>query len=187
MTPPTHPTSTPHPEAANIQAVADLERQTRRERTWLERVIDRVGASVSSTGFIVCHVGWFSVWIGLNVFSAHPFDPFPFNVLTLAVSLEAIVLTGFVLVSQARMTQLADRRAHLDLQVNLLAEQELTAILKVVGLLAEKAGVDVQESVPNLDRLLKRTDVTALAEELGREMAAVEEQASSPAVPTSRS
>jgi uncharacterized membrane protein len=77
------------------------------------------------------------------VFATPRFDPFPFNLLTLVVSLEAIVLTGFVLMSQNRMTQLADLRTHLDLQVNLLAEQELTAILKVVCLVAEKNGIAV--------------------------------------------
>jgi uncharacterized membrane protein len=144
-------------EVANIQAVVALERQTRRERTALERVTDSVSAAVSSTAFIVVHLAWFSVWIAFNLFSSRRFDPYPFNLLTLVVSLEAIILTAFVLMSQNRMTQVADRRAHLDLQVNLLAEQELTAILKVVCLVAEKTGVMV------------------LAEELTREMATVDD------------
>ena len=76
-------------------------------------------------------------------FLGHRFDPYPFSLLTLVVSLEAILLTGFVLISQDRMTKLADRRAHLDLQVNLLAEQELTAILKVVCLIADQTGVEL--------------------------------------------
>ena len=169
----------------NIQAVVDLERQTRRERTILERVTDLVSAAVSSTGFILFHIAWFSSWIVFNVFASQRFDPFPFSLLTLMVSLEAIVLTGFVLMSQNRMTQLADRRAHLDLQVNLLAEQELTAILKVVCLVAEKAGVTV-EGDPELVKLLARTDVKLLAEELTREMAAVDTPPPSTAVTDER-
>ena len=164
----------PVSEAANIQAVVDLERQTRHERTALERATDVVSAAVSSTGFILFHLAWFSIWIGFNVFTYRSFDPFPFSLLTLLVSLEAIVLTGFVLMSQNRMTQLADRRAHLDLQVNLLAEQELTAILKVVCLVAEKTGVTVRND-PDLVKLLARTDVKALAEKLTREMATVDD------------
>jgi uncharacterized membrane protein len=101
------------------------------------------------------------------------------------VSLEAIVLIGFVLMSQNRLTQVADRRAHLDLQVNLLAEQELTAILKVVCLIAEKTGVTVKGD-PDLIKLLARTDVKVLAEELTREMATVDAPPPSNAVSDER-
>lgn len=159
----------------NIQAVIDLERETRRERTVLERVTDFVSAAASSAGFIIVHIVWFTIWIGVNALSLPRFDPYPFNLLTLVVSLEAIVLTGFVLMSQSRMTQTADTRAHLDLQVNLLAEQELTAILKVVCLIAEKTGVDVNNSDPRLTQLLSKTDVKALAQALTRELAEVRE------------
>jgi uncharacterized membrane protein len=107
---------------------------------------------------------------GLNVFSTRRFDPYPFSLLTLAVSLEAILLTGFVLITQDSMTKLADRRAHLDLQVN-LAEQELTAILKVVWLNADETGVQLAGCGTHLDQLLGRTDVTALDDELSKEMA----------------
>lgn len=132
-----------------------------------------VSATVSSTGFILFHLAWFSSWIAFNVLVTSRFDPFPFNLLTLVVSLEAIVLTGFVLMSQNRMTQLADRRTHLDLQVNLLAEQELTTILRVVCLVAEKNGIAV-DGDPALATLLARTDVKMLADELTREMATVD-------------
>jgi uncharacterized membrane protein len=116
------------------------------------------------------------------VFATPRFDPFPFNLLTLVVSLEAIVLTGFVLMSQNRMTQLADRRTHLDLQVNLLAEQELTAILRVVCLVAEKHGIAVNGD-PALAKLLARTDVRLLADELTREMATMDTADVSPTTP----
>ncbi len=154
----------------NIQAVIELERDTRRERTILERLTDAVSAAASSTRFIVVHVVWFAVWVGYNVWSPRPFDPFPFSLLTWLVSLEAILLTGFVLISQDRMTKLADKRAHLDLQVNLLAERELTAILRVVCLIAEKTGVDLEGCDPNLNQLLGRTDVKELNDELTEEL-----------------
>jgi uncharacterized membrane protein len=140
----------------------------------LERITDAVSAAASSTGFIVVHLGWFVVWVGLNALFGRTFDPYPFSLLTLLVSLEAILLTGFVLISQDRMTKLADRRAHLDLQVNLLAEQELTAILRVVCLIAEKTGLELEGCDPNLDQLLGRTDVRALNDELTKEMATVD-------------
>jgi uncharacterized membrane protein len=158
----------------NIQTVVALERDSRSERTVLDRLTDLVSAAASSTGFIVVHLVWFAVWVGLNVFFAERFDPYPFSLLTLVVSLEAILLTGFVLISQDRMTKLADKRAHLDLQVNLLAEQELTAILRVVCRIADETDVELKGCDPNLDQLLGRTDVRVLNDELTKEMATVD-------------
>src|SRR4029077_2831875 len=123
---------------------------------------------------IVAHVLWFAVWVGVNSLGRATFDRYPFNLLTLAVSLEAIVLTGFVLMAQNRMTQQADRRAHLDLQVNLLAERELTAILKLQCLIAEHLDIDIASSDPSLDALLARTDVRELAGRLNEELTSLQ-------------
>lgn len=154
----------------NVRAVAALERESLRKRTTLDRLTDTVAAAASSTGFILIHVVWFALWIGVNTLSRARFDPFPFSLLTTIVSLEAILLTGFVLISQERMTKLADTRARIDLQVNLLAEQELTAILRVVCRIAEKTGVTLAGSDPNLEKLLARTDVKVINEEVTEEM-----------------
>jgi uncharacterized membrane protein len=158
-------------ERRNIQAIIDLEREAFQARSLFDRVTDHVSAWASSAVFIVAHVVWFVVWIVVNNRRAMAFDPYPYSLLTLAVSLEAIVLTGFVLMAQDRMTQQADRRARLDLQVNLLAEQELTAILRMLSLLATRAGIDVSKSDPQLDQFLTQTDVRQMAEELDNELA----------------
>jgi uncharacterized membrane protein len=167
---PSSPASTP--ELQNIQAIVNLERGTQESRSVIDRFTDAVSRAASSPSFIVAHIVWFATWIGLNLHRA-AFDPFPFNLLTLAVSLEAIVLTGFVLMAQGRMTQQADKRAHLDLQINLLAEQELTAILEVLCLVADKNGVDVAACDPRLQQLLERTDVRRLSADLDRGLATV--------------
>jgi len=159
------------PELKNIQAILSLERETRERRSVLDRVTDGVSSLASSPAFIAGHVIWFTIWIGANTIGRAAFDRYPFNLLTLAVSLEAIVLTGFVLMAQNRMTQQADKRAHLDLQINLLAEQELTAILKLQCLLADRAGIDVASVDPRLDQLLSQTDVQRLAATIETEMA----------------
>ncbi len=119
--------------------------------------------------FIVAHAALFIGWILFNR-DVSRIDPFPFNLLTLIVSLEAIFLTGFVLMTQNRMTRQADRRAHLDLQVNMLAEQELTAILNMVYGLTERAGVKVDIRDARVRELLKTTDVQKLAVALDREL-----------------
>jgi uncharacterized membrane protein len=162
------------PEIKNIQAIIDLERKTRRERSLLERITDRVTGLASSPTFIFLHLLWFTLWLGFNTAGRAAFDRYPFSLLTLVVSLEAIVLTGFVLMTQNRMTQQADKRAHLDLQINLLAEQELTAILRLQCVLAERAGIDLATIDPRLDQFRHRTDVLRLAAELDTELASVE-------------
>ena len=95
-----------------------------------------------------------------------PFDPFPFNFLTLLVSLEAIFLSLFVLMSQNRMVRQADKRAHLDLQIDLLAEQELTATLHMLKALCAKLEVDVSIPDERVRAMLNETDVHKLASDL---------------------
>ena len=153
-----------------------LERESRERRSWVERMTDGVSALVASPVFISAHLLWFVAWIGFNTVGRATFDRYPFNLLTLGVSLEAIVLTGFVLMAQNRMAQQADKRAHLDLQINLLAEQELTAILKLQCLLAERAGIDVRSIVPRLEHLRAHTDVEQLSAALDSELAAVDQK-----------
>jgi uncharacterized membrane protein len=156
--------------AANLRTIVEIERQNQHNRSRVQVFTDHITALASSFPFIVVHIVWFFVWIGLNTLSSHRFDVFPFNLLTMLVSLEAILLTAFVLMSQNRLTLLADRRAHLDLQVNLLAERELTAILKAVCLMSDKIGVDISQCDTNLDELLGRTDVKKLSDQVTEEL-----------------
>ena len=156
------------PTLQNIRAIADLERQAVVHRSHMERLIDAVTEAAGSPTFIAAHVIWFGLWIVLNRRAA--FDAYPFSLLNLLVSLEAIFLTSVVLMTQNRMTRQADKRAHLDLQVNLLAEQELTAILQMLHALCQKAGTGVRVSDARVEQLLKETDVTQLAVTLEKEL-----------------
>ena len=70
----------------------------------------------------------------------HPWDPFPFPILAMLASVEAIFLSTFVLIGQHRMTQIADQRAELDLQINLLAEHEITHVLQLIDAIAKRLG-----------------------------------------------
>jgi uncharacterized membrane protein len=90
--------------------------------------------------------------------------------LNVLVSLEAVFLATFVLMTQNRMTKQADRRAHLDLQVNLLAEQELTAILQMLYALCQKGGVCARISNARVQQLLQETDIVQLARTLDQEL-----------------
>jgi uncharacterized membrane protein len=154
------------PASRNVEAVAQLEHSERLRRTPIERVIDRLAIYAGRSSFPLFHVVWFAAWISLNVWSQEPFDPYPFTFLTLIVSLEAILLTSFVLAAQDRMTREADRRAKLNLQIDMLAEQELTAILRSVAALAEHSQVDLTGVVPQLKELTSDTRIDRLARRL---------------------
>jgi uncharacterized membrane protein len=113
----------------------------------------------------VIHLVWFAGWIIINggfIRRVKPFDPFPFSLLTMIVSLEAIFLSIWILISQNQMSRQADRREHLDLQVNLLAEQESTATLRVVNRIAQHLGLDVSDCATDV-ALTRETDIEHLA------------------------
>jgi uncharacterized membrane protein len=154
----------------NVRAVADLERKAVHERSPMERFTDAVTQTAGSLTFIVAHIALFYGWVLLNR-SSWSFDPYPYSGLNLLLALEAIVLTSFVLMTQNRMTHQADKRAHLDLQVNVLAEQELTAILQMLYALCQKAGTGVKVSDTRVEELLQKTDIIKLAVTLDKELA----------------
>jgi len=146
-----------------------LERRARQERTSADWLSDAVTRVTGNGVFAAANASFFLLWIIVNtvgVGSLAPFDPFPFSLLTLVVSLEAILLAIFVLMAQNRMTRAADKRAHLDLQVDLLAEQELTAILRMLRAICVKLQVDVQIADETMRQLSKETDVQKLAKAL---------------------
>jgi len=157
--------------ARNVAAVSRIEERERRRRTRIESAIDRLAAWAGRPSFAIVHAIWFAFWVGFNRWSPHPFDPYPFTFLTLVVSLEAILLTSFVLAAQDHMTREADRRAKLDLQVDMLAEQELTAILRSVIAIAEHTGVDLTR-VPHLPELTSETRIDRLERRLAEADAA---------------
>jgi len=159
----------------NVRAIAQLERDAMAERSLADRLSDAIARAAGSSGFVLAHVILFTVWITLNVglVPAVPiFDPYPFSFLTLVVSLEAIFLSIFVLMAQNRAARLGDRRAHLDLQVDLLAERELTAMLHMLRALCAKQKVVLDDVGTDVNDLLEETDVTELASNLDEKLPA---------------
>jgi uncharacterized membrane protein len=152
----------------NVEAIRQLERAAFKRRSTLEHIADLVSSAVGSTPSLVVHALWFGGWIVYNVWPGMPhFDPFPFTFLTLVVSLEAIFLSTFILISQANAAKVTDRRNQLDLQINLLTEQENTKMLGLLQRIAEKVGVpDVAD--PSLQALEQATRPERLAEQIAR-------------------
>jgi len=151
-----------HPVTHNIRAMAELDRRVLDEQTAIDRLTGKVARAAGSMTFIVLHAVWFAGWIGLNA-TRSTFDRFPFSLLNLIVALEAVFLTSVVLLTQNHMTSLAERRARLELQVNLLAEQELTTILHMLHALCTNAGVQVPIRDDRVQQLLTETDIQRIA------------------------
>ncbi len=139
----------------NIRAL--LERRSREERrkSWEERFADRITRFTGSMRFVYIHVLLYGAWIAWNLpFTGLPrFDP-SYVVLGMVASVEAIFLSTFILISQNRMKAIADQRADLDLQVNLLSEHEITHLIRLTKAIAERLGIEESES-PELRELVR--------------------------------
>ena len=128
----------------NVTVIRELEEAAKDERTRTDRFAEAIANFCGSMTFVWVHVVWFGIWILINVVPRLPhIDPFPFTFLTLVVSLEAIFLSTFILISQNHDSKISERRNHLDLQINLLSEQENTQMLVMLRAIAEKVGADL--------------------------------------------
>jgi uncharacterized membrane protein len=158
-----------NPTQYNIDAIAKLENDALNRRTPTERVSDIITKVVGNVGFLLAQLILISGWSLVNLHlipGVKAFDPFPFGVLALIVSSESVFLTIFVLISQSRMARQSERRSHLDLQVGMLSEQELTTILQMLQKLCQHMGVNVDSSRQEVRSFSKTTDVHKLASEL---------------------
>ena len=127
--------TTKNPQQNNVDAIAKLEHDALGRRTLTGRASDAITRLVCNLGFLVAHLVLICCWAVANLHvipGLKVFDPFPFGILALIVSSESVFLTTFVLISQSRMARQSERRSHLDLQVGMLSEQELTTILQML-------------------------------------------------------
>jgi uncharacterized membrane protein len=146
-----------NPTQHNIDAIAKLEQDALERRTTAERISEAIAKFIGSVAFLLLQILLVLTWsaINLNVIpGVKPFDPFPFGILALVISSESVILTIFVLMS------------HLDLQVGMLAEQELTTMLEMQQKICRHIGVDVTSSKSELQSFAAATDVHKLASEL---------------------
>lgn len=152
----------------NIQALVALRREFEARKTGQHRVADAITRFAGSMGFVGGHALLVIAWLIINtghVPSVRPFDPYPFVMLAMIASVEAIFLTAFVLISQNRMSELADQRADLDLQIGLLAEQEITHVIGLLDAMSKQLGLQASEEAKS-EELKKTIDPGALVREL---------------------
>ncbi len=150
----------------NVARVSELEESAKQQRTTTDRIAEAIANFCGSMTFVWVHVIWFGGWVLLNSVPGLPhFDPFPFTFLTLVVSLEAIFLSTFILISQNLETRLSERRSHLDLQLNMLSEQENTKMLTILLAVAEKVGADLSHD-PHVKALSEETRPERLVQQI---------------------
>lgn len=141
-------------------------------RSISDKIADSINHSVGTIAFLILNLVWFISWtvINLGLVPAIPaFDPYPFGLLTTIVSLEAIILSIFVLIAQNRASKIDEMRDEIDLQVNMIAEQEVTKILHVISLIAKKQGIDLSKD-NTLQKMVKPTNTAKIEQKLEEQM-----------------
>jgi uncharacterized membrane protein len=153
----------------NIRTILRLRLKAAREQTIEDRIAGTVTSLSGSIAFVGFHFAWFLAWILLNTgrFHVHPFDPFPYGLLGMVVSLEAVLLSTLVLITQKRLSNQVERRANLDLHIGLLTEHEITRVLRMLHAIQEKLGIE-NEAADELADLEMDTKPEDVLDEIAR-------------------
>jgi uncharacterized membrane protein len=154
---------------SHIDSIAKQETEFIEQRTLAERAGDAVAGFAGSLVFVMIHALLVLGWILVNTRGfqgMRPFDPYPFSLLGLMVAVEAVVLSSFILMRQNRMTKRAERRDHLNLQIDLIAEKEVTKLLQMVRALCAHLGLHQIAEDEELKELTKATSVETLTQRI---------------------
>jgi uncharacterized membrane protein len=145
-------------ELENREAIVarNANEELKKQKNLGDRIADELTRFAGSMTFVYVHTLWFGVWIVVNLGAlglALAFDKYPFGLLTLIVSLEAIFLSTFVMISQNRQAKAAEVRSELDYQTNVKAEKEIELIMTALDRIASKQGVDISDLVSQHKRV----------------------------------
>jgi uncharacterized membrane protein len=138
----------------NIEALRERRKTEKRDASSEAKLADAITGFTGSMRFVYLHLATYSTWIAWNLIPGVPhFDP-TFVTLAMAASVEAIFLSTFVLISQNRAQAATDKRDDLDLHINLLAEHELTRLVKMVAAITQKLEVrtDAEQEVAEITK-----------------------------------
>jgi uncharacterized membrane protein len=157
----------------HIEVILKHEEEFLARRTAAERVGDFFGAFVGSLIFIGIHAAWFTAWIlfnTLHIGHVPHFDRLPFPILDTLVAIEAIFLASFIVMRQSRLSRRSDERDHLILQVLLLAEKEITAVLQIERQIAGRVGLAEVAEDADITQLSQKTSIDEVANSLKESM-----------------
>jgi uncharacterized membrane protein len=157
----------------HIDTIAKHEQEFLARRSPAERLGDLTASIVGNLGFVAAHLFLFFFWILVNTleFPQIPhFDPMPFSLLGTVVAMEAILLSSLILMRQARLARRADEREHLMLQILLLTEKEVTALISMNQQIASKVGLSKMENSKEIEALGKNTSIDEVAQDIQRSL-----------------
>jgi uncharacterized membrane protein len=163
---------TANPAADNIHAIVEVERQAVRQASLGERIGQTISDVVGTMLFVTIHGALTIAWIVWNRFGPEElrFDSYPYGLLTFLVSLEGVLIATFVLIAQNRMIRQSDERDHLNLQISMLAEQEMTLVLKQLRRISERLDIVPEtDEDARAEKLTEETNVYELVQTLRRE------------------
>ena len=156
-------------EKSSVETVAKLEEEFLDHRSAAERATDAFARFVATPTFLGLQVIIWVLWIVVNekwISWAPAFDPFPYPLLVMLVSMEAVVISTVVLMKQNRMSERAEHRDHLNLQVDILSEKEATKILQILVRMASHLGLHEIAEDKELADLSKMTALEKISKEL---------------------
>lgn len=159
-------------KTSNRRIIKTLEARANRSRSISERVADTLTAQIGTMWFLILNATFFLTWLIINqgIIPGLPqFDPFPYGLLTTMVSLEAIFLAIIVLISQNRAARIADLREEIDLQINTIAEEEITKSISLLVMLLKKNGIDVSHD-PDIQMMTQPTDTQRIEKSIEKQI-----------------
>jgi uncharacterized membrane protein len=154
---------------SHIDSIVKQEEEALERRSTSERLADAVGSFAGSLPFVMLHLGLFVAWLLVNSGKIHhvrPFDPYPFQLFGVIVALEAVILSSFILMRQNRMMRRGERRDHLNLQVDLLAEREITMLLQMVRAICGQIGLQHIAADREIRELSQPTSIESISQTL---------------------
>jgi uncharacterized membrane protein len=166
---------TPTHVQSHVDTIAKHEQEFLSRRTPAERFGDSVASVVGNLGFAAAHIVIFLVWVLVNTVGVGRiprFDPYPFQFLAVCLALEAILLASFILMRQARLGRRADEREHLILQILLLTEKEITAVVQMNRQIAAKIGLPGVAKDKEIEQLSRHTSIDEVAQTIQESISA---------------
>jgi uncharacterized membrane protein len=154
---------------SHIDSIVRQEEQELERRSRSERLADGVGLFAGSIPFVMLHLALLIMWLLVNtgkIPKARPFDPYPFQLLGVIVAVEAVVLSSFILMRQNRMMRRGERRDHLNLQIDLLSEKEITKVLQMVRAICGHMGLQNIMADKEIRELSEPTSIESLSQTL---------------------
>jgi len=151
----------------HIDLVARLEQDFLDQRTPAERLGDRVASFIGSLTYVTVHVVCCGLWVAWNTIplaSNSHFDPFPYPFLDVVLAFEAILVASFILMRQSRMSRRGEERDQLMLQILLLSEREITAVLSMDRQMAKSMGLHDVAADEEVTQLSQQTSIGQVAQ-----------------------